>query len=62
MANMTEAEARKAAEARGWRLEKRDRTYQLVAENGTTVAGDWSKPEQDYFGLTLDDVSKALEP
>jgi hypothetical protein len=63
MAGMTEAEARKAAEARGWQLEKGDdKTFRLVAENGTVVAGDWDKPEAGYFGLSLDDVGEALEP
>ena len=46
----------------GYRLEKRDRRFRLVTENGTVAAGDWSKPDLDYFGLTLDDVVKALEP
>jgi hypothetical protein len=55
------AEVRKAAEARGWTLEKRDKAYRVVAENGTVVAGDWAKPDDDYFGLSLDDVAKALE-
>ena len=55
------AEARKAADARGWKLEKRDKSYRLTAENGTVVAGDWTKPDDEYFGLSLDDVAKALE-
>jgi hypothetical protein len=57
---VAEAEVRKAAEARGWKLEKRDKSYRLTAENGTVVAGDWAKPDDDYFGLSLDDVAKAL--
>jgi hypothetical protein len=32
------------------------------ADNGTVVAGDWSKPDDGYFGLSLADVAKALEP
>ena len=60
---MSEAEARKAAEARGWRLEKRDKAFRLVnANTGTVVAGDWSQPDDVYFGLSLDDVVNALEP
>jgi hypothetical protein len=34
----------------------------VVADNGTVVAGDWSNPDEDYFGLSLADVGKALEP
>jgi hypothetical protein len=59
---MTEVEARKAAEARGWKLEKRDNGYRLSAENGTTVAGDWAQPDEEYFGLSLAEVADALEP
>jgi hypothetical protein len=58
---MTEAEARKAAEARGWRLEKQGKHYRMVvAETGTLVAGDWTA--NDYYGLTLEEISAALEP
>ena len=59
---MTEAEARRAADERGWTLEKDGKVYRLVADNGTVVAGDWSKPDDGYFGLSLADVAKALEP
>jgi hypothetical protein len=63
VANMTEAEARKAAEAAGYRLEKRGRTYRLVvAATGTLAAGDWTQPDEDYFGLSLDQIAEALEP
>jgi hypothetical protein len=48
--------------AQGYRLEKRDKSYRVVADNGTVVAGDWSNPDEDYFGLSLADVGKALEP
>ena len=62
-AAMTEAEARKAAEARGWRLEKRDKAYRLIdAGTGTVVGGNWLQPDDEYFGLSLDDVVNALEP
>jgi hypothetical protein len=59
---MTEAEARKAAEARGWTLEKDGKVFRLVADNGTIVAGDWAKPDDGYFGLSLADIADALEP
>ena len=62
MANMTEAEARKAAEKLGYQLEKRGKSYRLTAENGTVVAGDWTAPDEEYFGLSLTDVADALEP
>ena len=58
---MTEAETRKATEARGWRLEKDGKAFRVIDANGTVVAGDWAKPP-DHFGLTLGDVAKALEP
>jgi hypothetical protein len=58
---MTEAEARKAAVERGWTLEKDGKLFRLVADNGTIVAGDWSKPDGRYFGLSLADVAKALQ-
>jgi hypothetical protein len=58
---MTEAEARKAAEQRGWRLKKRGKVFRVVDENGTVVVGDWAKPP-DYHRLTLGDIAKALEP
>jgi hypothetical protein len=58
---MTEAEARKAAERRGWTLDKHGKSYRLVDADGTVVAGDWAKPP-DYYGLTLEHVAKALEP
>jgi hypothetical protein len=60
--DMTEVAAAEAAEARGWTLEKRGKVFRLVAENGTVVAGDWTQPDELYFGLTLTDVAKALEP
>ena len=44
---MTEAEARKAAESRGWRLEKEGKVFRLVDPDGTVVAGSWDKPP-DY--------------
>ena len=47
--------------ARGWTLEKDGKVFRLVAENGTVVAGDWSKPDDGYFGLSLADIAKALE-
>jgi|RhiMetdeSRZDD1v2_1073273.scaffolds.fasta_scaffold751651_3 hypothetical protein len=59
---MTETEARKAADERGWTLEWDGKVYRLVADNGTVVAGDWTKPDEGYFGLSLADVGKALEP
>jgi hypothetical protein len=60
---MTESEAKKAAEARGWRLERDAKVYRLViAETGTVVAGDWANPDGDYYGLSLADVGKVLEP
>jgi hypothetical protein len=59
---MTEAEARKAATERGWTLEKDGKVFRLVAGNGTIVAGDWSKPDDGYFGLSLADLAKVLEP
>ncbi len=31
-----------------------------MADNGTVVAGKWDEP--DFYGLSLDDVAKALEP
>jgi hypothetical protein len=58
---VTEAEARKAAERRGYQLEKRGKSYRLTAENGTVVAGDWAQPDADYFGLSLADIAQALE-
>lgn len=58
---MTAAEARKAAEQRGWRLEKQGKVFRLVDENGTVVAGQWDAPP-DYFGLSLADVGDVLEP
>jgi hypothetical protein len=61
VANMTEAEARKAADARGWKLEKRGKSYRLTSESGTVVAGDWAQPDEEYFGLSLADVADALE-
>ncbi len=60
--DVTEAEARKAAEARGWRLEKDGKVFRLVdATTGTLVAGDWADPP-DYYGLSLADVGTVLEP
>jgi hypothetical protein len=59
---MTEAETRKAAEERGWTLEKDGRVFRLVADNVTVVAGDWSRPDDGYFGLSLADVAKPLGP
>jgi hypothetical protein len=59
---MTEAEARKAASERGWTLDKKGKAYRLLDTNGTVVAGDWSKPDDGYFGLSLADIGKALEP
>jgi hypothetical protein len=58
---MTEAEARKAATERGWTLDKKGKAYRLLDTNGTVVADDWAKPD-GYFGLSLDDIAKALEP
>jgi hypothetical protein len=56
----SEADVRKLAEARGWRLEKQGKHYRMVVANtGTLVAADWSTA--DGFGLSLADVSKALE-
>jgi hypothetical protein len=57
----TENEARKAAEARGWKLEQRGKSFRVVDENGTLVAGDWAQPEADYFGLSLEQIADALE-
>jgi len=57
-----EAEARKAADERGWTLEKNGKVYRLVADNATIVAGDWSDVDGGYFGLSLADVAKALDP
>ena len=59
---MTEAEARKAADERGWQLEKRDKVFRLVTDNGTIVAGDWANADGEYFGLSLADIGKVLEP
>jgi hypothetical protein len=59
---MTEAEARKAAEERGWTLEKDGKVFRLVADNGTVVAGDWANADGDYFGLSLAAIAKVLEP
>jgi hypothetical protein len=58
---MTEAEAKKAAEARGWTLQKQGKAFRLVDENGTVVAGDWSSPD-GFYGLSLADIADALEP
>jgi hypothetical protein len=58
---MTEAEARKAATERGWTLQKQDKVFRVVDENGTVVAGDWSNPD-GFYGLSLSDVGQALEP
>jgi hypothetical protein len=58
---MTETEARKAAEERGWQLEKDGKVYRLVADNGTIVAGDWANVDGEYFGLSLADIAKVLE-
>jgi hypothetical protein len=33
-----------------------------AADNGTIVAGDWSNVDGGYFGLSLADIAKALEP
>jgi hypothetical protein len=51
-----------AADERGWQLEKDGRVYRLVTDNGTVVAGDWANVDGDYFGLSLADIAKALEP
>jgi hypothetical protein len=59
--DVTEAEARKAAEQRGWTLQKRDKVFRVVADNGTVVAGDWSNPD-GFYGLSLADIADALEP
>ena len=56
----TEAEARKAAEEQGWTLDKKCRAYRLV-DAGTVAAGAWDRPDDDYFGLSLADIGKALE-
>jgi hypothetical protein len=53
-------QARKAADERGWTLEKDGKVFRLVADNGTIVAGDWAKPDDGYFGLSLADIAKAL--
>jgi hypothetical protein len=58
---VTEAEARKAAAERGWRLEKKGKVFRLTDENGAVVAGDWSNPD-GFYGLTLADVGDVLEP
>ena len=58
---MTEAEARRAAGQRDWRLEKSGKVYRLTDENGTVIAGRWDSPP-DYFGLSLADVAEVLEP
>jgi hypothetical protein len=58
---VTEAEARKAAAERGWTLERQGKAFRLTDENGTVVAGDWSNPD-GFYGLSLADVGKVLEP
>jgi hypothetical protein len=58
---MTKAEARKAADERGWTLEKDGKVFRLTdAQTGTIVAGDWTNADGGYFGLSLADVAKAL--
>jgi hypothetical protein len=59
---MTEAEVRRAAEDRGWTLEKDGKVCRHVADSGTIVAGDWTKLDTDYFGMALAEVAEALEP
>jgi hypothetical protein len=34
--------------------------FRLVDANGTVVAGDWSNPDDRYYGLTLADIGKAI--
>jgi hypothetical protein len=34
----------------------------MVTDTGTVVAGDWANADGDYFGLSLADVAKVLEP
>lgn len=58
---MTEDQARKAATERGWTLDKKGKAYRLLDANGTVIGGDWSKPDDGYFGLSLADVGKALD-
>jgi hypothetical protein len=51
----------KAAEAAA-AARKRDKSYRLVvAETDTVVVGDWSKPDDGYYGLSLADVARVLE-
>jgi hypothetical protein len=57
---MTEAEARKAASERGWKLEKKGKAFRLVDENGTVIAGDCSNPD-GFYGLKLADLADLLE-
>jgi hypothetical protein len=42
-------------------LEKQGKAFQVVDENGTVVAGDWSNPD-GFYGLSLADVADVLEP
>jgi hypothetical protein len=58
---MTEAEARRAADERGWTLEKDGKVFRLVADNGTVVAGVWSNVDGGYFGLSLAEIARALQ-
>ena len=48
------------AEARSWTRQKEGKSYQVVNENGTVVAGDGGNPP-DYYGLSLRDPAKVLE-
>jgi hypothetical protein len=57
----TEAEVRKLAEEQGWTLDKKGKVYRLLDANGTVVGGDWNKPDDGYFGLSLADVAEALD-
>jgi hypothetical protein len=59
---MTEDQARKAATERGWTLDKKGKAYRLLDTNGTVIGGAWDKPDAGYFGLSLADIAKVLEP
>jgi hypothetical protein len=54
--------ARGRADKARKRAQKDGKVFRLVADNGTIVAGDWSNVDGGYFGLSLADIAKALEP
>jgi hypothetical protein len=57
----TEAEGPQGRRGTGQDLDKKRRAYRLVDGNGTVAAGAWDRPDDDYFGLWLADIGKALE-